>query len=284
MKSLKKIYTVVVLCCALSCGAFAQNATTTTATNGDTVERYVAWGIPEWVSFTDGAKIFGTRNDHVVIAIFDSTTQTLKKYWSGRSIDGFYPLVKFGWTWDLDFKNPESNVNGYGAEIGVGYTGKWMDFSVSIGRSMIGNTFVPGERFGAWNGRFTACLVPVRIGENEIWRIKLGPSIGFQERKVMSVTNYEDEYITLEDSYIGTNSGVSVGGTFSLEFRLLMSGFRAALSFDWRAYTTSYSSYVQVNGQVQQNFSKTVWRNNAGAFLCLYWQMGKRADNYRSVD
>lgn len=282
MKSYKKFITVVVLC-ALSCGAFAQNATTTAPT-ADTVERFVAWGAPEFVSVEDAAKIFGTRNDHVVIAIFDSTTQKLKKYWSGRSIDGFYPLVKFGWTWDKDFKNPETDVNGYGAELGVGYTGKWMDFSVSIGRSMIGNSFVAGEKFGAWNGRFTACLVPARMGQNEEWRIKLGPTIGFQERKVLSSTNYEDDYITLEDSYIGTNAGVTFGGTASLEFRLLMSGFRMALSFDWRAYTTSYTSYVQVNGIVQQNFAKTVWRNNIGGFLSLYWQMGKRADNYRSVE
>jgi hypothetical protein len=280
MKSLKKFLIVVVLC-AICLGANAQTATDNATS--DTVERYVAWGIPEWVSFTDGAKIFGTRNDHVVIAIFDSTTQTLKKYWSGRSIDGFYPFAKGGYSWDLDFKNPESNVSGYTAALGVGYSGKWMDFSVSVGRSVIGNSFVPGEKNGAWNGLFTARFVPVRIGENEIWRIYIGPSIGFQDRRVMSVTNYEDEYITLEDTYIGTNAGVTFGGTAGLEFRLLMSGFRAALSFDYRTYTTSYTSYVQVNGIVQQNFANTIWRHNFGVNFTLAWQIGKRADNYRSV-
>lgn len=278
MKNLKKIYTVVVLC-AICLGANAQNAPTT-----DTVERSISWGIPEFVGFEDGAKIFGTRNDHVVIAIFDSTTQSLKKYWSGRSIDGFYPFAKGGYSWDLDFKNPESSVSGYTAAIGVGATFKWFDLSVSIGRSIIGNSFVPGEKDGAWNGLFTARFVPARIGQSETWRIYLGPTIGFQDRKVMSVTNYEDEYITLEDTYIGTNAGVTFGGTFGLEWRLLMSGLRVFVDFDYRTYTTSYTSYIQVNGVVQQDISETVWRHNFGINAGVKWQIGKKANNYRSVE
>ncbi|MBO7556152.1 MAG: hypothetical protein J6T72_02000 [Alphaproteobacteria bacterium] len=276
MKNSKKYLLVIVLMCAIS-GAFAQVP--------DSVEKYVAWGLPEWVDYRDGAKLFGTRNDHSVLIIYDSASNTTKRYWAGRQVDGFYIVAKGGWSWDIDFKNPETNVNGYDVQAGIGWIGHRCDFSVTMGNSQVGNSFQAGDKYPAWYGLFTARVVPVLFNKKEeVWRIDLGACIGYQDRKVISGKPFETEYIVFDESYYsGTTAGLTFGGEIRLEWRQLMGGLRIFAEAGYRTYTTTFSSYVEVDGVVLDDTYMKCWRHNFRIGLGIEYQFGKSANNYRSV-
>jgi hypothetical protein len=277
---------VLLLIAATATTAYAQSNTTVDTANADAgiPKRSISYGNTA-VDYQDSYRVLGRRHDQMVMVGETDSTGYTPYYWSARTIDGFY-LGGFAGA-DVDFGKSEvwqAYTPGYAVYATVGYTGKWVDLAVSGGYSRLANPYVANEKYGAWSAFFEPSVVVARWNkETEINRFYVGGLLGFQERKVASVTNYEDEYVSLLVDESGRSTGIAFGGKLGYEWRMYMGGLRIGVEARFHTDTTTYSAQTVVNGVTTQDDHSTDWRFQAQLGITMKGVLGRKANNYSSA-
>ncbi len=285
MKKNKNILAITALLLIAATATYGQSQNTTVDTTDNGLpKRSISYGNTA-VDYSDSYRVLGRRHDQMVMVGETDSAGHTPYYWSARTIDGFY-LGGFAGA-DLDFgksKIWKAYTPGYAVYATVGYTGKWIDLAVSGGYSRLANPYVEGEKYGAWSAFFEPSVVVARWNkETEINRFYVGGVLGFQERKVASVTNYEDEYVSLLVDESGRSAGMAFGAKLGYEWRMYMGGLRIGVEARFHTYNTSYSAQTVVNGVTTQDDHSTDWRFQGQLGITMKGVLGRKANNYSSA-